>query len=517
MNKLDLFLVSLAWVLLAVASTFFAIRWSAPAIFAAGAAIPVAIFLISHQKLVCMLTLGTAFSGLVFPGLPATLTLHHLLVVFLIVIGVFGAALRKEHHPTPVYFYLLIAIILNLLVVIYMRGAGFRFLGDGNWGGTRYVDIFLAIGFILFYRTVTLSPKDWRTFFFLFIGLSMLPILSEALFLLSNGRIYHHYYFVRMRTATLSAFVQEMGGEELVRFQSGNRTGVLLALVASFLFYNNTRRVLLPFLLFTAGLLLVGFSGHRSGLVDLVLVAWLVGFMICKANRNLYLQASALGVGLLFVFLYFIGPSLPIQFQRTLVFIPGIDWAFEAAFDADATWQWRLNLWNEGLRKLQTSPDFYLFGKGFTYSGAEYHALTLGRPGEYNYWFAVILSTYHQGVLSLLIGMGIPGLLLFTAFFAVAIWRHVRFSLRQWQDPLLQKAHRVVLIYFVVLVMKYYTVYGDLFVSLPPMAFWLVMLECLIATHEQSMKKLSKVAAEEAPPPSRAKQPAPSFVAPALR
>lgn len=488
MNKLLIFLISLAWIALALFSTYFAIQLNMPAIFMLGAAVPLGIFLISHQKLVFMLTMATAFSGLVFPGLPATLTVNHLLIFFLITTGILGTALQKKETSPPGYFYILFAIVLNLLVIIYLRGAGFRFLGDSNWGGARYVDIFLAIGFVFFSRSVVLSPRDWKVFFFIFIGFSMLPFLSESLFLLSGGRIYHQYYFVRMNIATVSAFMHDMTGQELVRFQSGNRTGVMLALIAAFLFYNNPRRFLLPGVLFLAGLFLVGFSGHRSGLVDLVLVVWVIGLLICKNVRNLYLQASFLGAGLVVLLLYFVGPRLPIPFQRTLAFVPGINWAHDAIYDADATWQWRLNLWTEGLREMQMSPEFYLFGKGFTYSGAEYEALMIGAPGEYNYWFAVILSTYHQGILSLLIGLGIPGLILFTAFFVAAITRHVRFTRRQWQNPLLQNAHRVILVYFVVLVLKFYTIYGDLFVSLSPLAFWLVMMEALIATHQQNMK-----------------------------
>lgn len=495
MNKLLIFLISLAWIALALFSTYFAIQLNMPAIFMLGAAVPLGIFLISHQKFVFMLTMATAFSGLVFPGMPATLTVNHLLILFLITTGILGAALQKKETSVPGYFYILFAIVLNLLVIIYLRGAGFRFLGDSNWGGARYVDIFLAIGFVFFSRSVILSPRDWKVFFFIFIGFSMLPILSESLFLLSGGRIYHQYYFVRMSTATVAAFFHEMGGQELVRFQSGNRTGVMLGLVAAFLFYNNPRRILLPGLLFTVGLLLVGFSGHRSGLLDLILVVWIIGFLLCKNMRNLYLQATFLGAGIVMVLLYFVGPILPIPFQRTLAFIPGIDWAYQAVSDADGTWQWRLNLWSEGMREMRMTPEFYLFGKGYTYSGAEYEALAIGPAWEHNYWFAVILSTYHQGVLSLLIGLGIPGLLLFTAFFIAAITRHVRFSRRNWQDSLLQNAHRVVLVYFVVLVVKFYTVYGDLFVSLQPLALWLVMLEGLIATHEQNRRQITAPAA----------------------
>ncbi len=441
-------------------------------------AVPVGVLLINRQKWLFQITLASFFSSLTIPGMPGGLNVFHLLAGFYIVVSVLGYCLRKElRQPWNLCLVLAMMFAINLGIIILVRGSGFRFMGDTNWGGLRYVDLYISLLFVLLARHTRLTEKEWNVTMWMVLGCSLIPFVAEMLLLVSGGRIYQQYMFIRSNANTMLSLMAEQEGSELVRFQSANRLGVYALLLGLYFLCGERRRKWVGGAFVTTGIALVGLSGHRSGFLDLLLVPWLAGFLWPGIRKATYIWVSIFAFALFMVPLYVFAKYLPVVFQRGVSILPGIQVSPVAQMDAKVTIEWRLDLWREALREVERNPSYLLVGKGLTYSGAEFEALGAGEYSEHYYWWAVITSTYHQGLISLLVCTGIPGMFLGLSFLGVGVFRHLASHFTQWHRPGLRTIHYVLLVYFIVLVAKYMFVSGDLYLSWPLLCIWLVMLE----------------------------------------
>ncbi len=443
-------------------------------------AIPMLIFFLNHQRLLFKAVIVTFFSGLTLPILPGGLTLFHMLALLYIVIVIVGYAFRKQTRVAPDGFtWSIIAFSTIVMLVVAVRGFGFRFLGDDNWGGLRYVELFILLGLVLNAKATILTPDEWRKTFLAGLGFTFIPFLSEVIFIVSGGLIWHHYYFVNVQIATIGAFVRETAGHELVRLQSANRLGSFLMITSLFFLIYKPKKLLVFSVLFLFAVLLIGLSGHRSGFFDLIVFPWIVGLVYFKKTLPRYLAVSTAGLFAALLMIYSIAPFLPLQFQRAVSWLPGIQVETVARDDADGTLEWRFDVWDMALLELRQNPEFFVIGKGLTYSSHEYMAMELSGRLYGNYLWAIITSTYHQGILSLLIILGIPGLIVGTLFLGLGLYLNRPSQLHRSFDQVLKSIHLLIFAYTSLIVAKFFTIYGDVQVSWPVLCFWFVILDNL--------------------------------------
>ena len=138
-----------------------------------------------------------------------------------------------------------------------------------------------------------------------------------------------------------------------------------------------------------------------------------------------------------------------------------------------------------GLRPREPPSGVYKSGpvrckKGYTYDASMSAALRTMSSYEAMFAWPKIMVAYHNGPLSLLIGMGLFGLFTGVGFLVAATWRHLTLMSRgEWHDPTLRQLHHVMAILFLIKAMSYLCVYGDVYVSFPGLFVWLSILEGL--------------------------------------
>jgi hypothetical protein len=139
-----------------------------------------------------------------------------------------------------------------------------------------------------------------------------------------------------------------------------------------------------------------------------------------------------------FIVLIPIAPRLPFTFQRTLAFLP-LHLDSDARLSAQATWDWRLNMW---IALLPQVPEHLLLGKGLAILPEDYNALMgteLGGAGgkiDASQNPLALSYDYHNGPLSVLIPFGIWGAIAFIWFITASL--RVLHANYRYGDPALQ-------------------------------------------------------------------------------
>jgi hypothetical protein len=113
-------------------------------------------------------------------------------------------------------------------------------------------------------------------------------------------------------------------------------------------------------------------------------------------------------------------------------------------------------------------------------------ALALARD---NIEWGIVMSLYHSGPLSLLIGTGLIGLIIGFALLVVAWTHHAKRSVEPWQDALLRRLHLVVFVVYTVQVAVFFLIYGDVQRSFPDLLLYLAVMEGLVYTERRLRRK----------------------------
>ncbi len=442
---------------------------------------------VNKPILLLSMIIMTYNSGLKLPGMTTALTLSDFLAMLLVFLAIAGGALRKSRKSGWSFPQLCILVFMALLLgIIAVRGAGFRFLGDSRWGGLRYVSLFLGGLFYVSITSVKMDSKVWiRSIRWMFV-LGLLPLLAEGIFLMSRGVIYHHYTFFNFSGSTGINFQDfAMGEEGIRRLQTALIGGESLLLLALAFFWHSERKDRRWFfwILIGAAAILMAVSGHRIAMLRLFGVIWLYFWILNKGKRFHFVSVSmglfCLGVA----FLYIVAPLLPLPAQRMVAILPGVDIDPMVRLSANSTSEWRITLWLDAIQEI---PDYLLVGKGFTFSGTFREMLALAGQEEYVRSWAIESSSYHNGILSLLIGTGLPGLLIGTAFLLGGLRRYYRILCTLREDRTMHAISLALYCSVLVTIMLYFTVYGDVFVSFPPILFYFALLEGLAASRRRS-------------------------------
>src|SRR5690606_17037721 len=137
-----------------------------------------------------------------------------------------------------------------------------------------------------------------------------------------------------------------------------------------------------------------------------------------------------------------VSDELPHNVQRTISWLPGIDISGAAAQDAEGTIRWRLDVWKEAIHHI---PDYFWIGKGFSYDANLYLASMTGYASYDAINWALVTGGYHNGYLSLLLLLGIGGLLTGLPLLVMVAVRHIRFNFAMWNSPVLHQCHQAFL------------------------------------------------------------------------
>ena len=230
-------------------------------------------------------------------------------------------------------------------------------------------------------------------------------------------------------------------------------------------------------------MILAMFSGSRTSIIENLMFLGL--WFSVSEGTILWRRVFLFGViSLAVLIIMALGAKfLPLSLQRVLTIIPFADLSWEVRHDAMGTWDWRIEVWS---RAMEDIPNYLFLGQGIAFDPRELYSNIAA--GTFIREWAFITHSYHQGVLSLILIFGIPGLVLGVALLFLGLLRHIRlFRQLEWRDSFIRRIYVVILYLYGVQVVKYLIIYGDVHVSFPHILFLLAILEVLVRSNESML------------------------------
>jgi len=199
------------------------------------------------------------------------------------------------------------------------------------------------------------------------------------------------------------------------------------------------------------------FGGFRSVILTAGLLILLQSYLEGLHRTRVFpvfVLAGVLGFALLIPFAH----TLPFTFQRSLAFLPlKIDPV--ARQDAEASKEWRLGIWKEAL---PTLPQYLLLGKGYALTENQ---LDIASSQAFHYASDLasvdIVGNYHSGPLSVVIPLGIWGVIAVIWFWIAGV-RALYFNYH-YGDPDVRSVNIFLFAYFLVKIFMFLIVFGGLY------------------------------------------------------
>lgn len=440
-------------------------------LFAAG----ILVMLIGRPQWLLVITVVLMPSGLVLPFLPGSSGVYMLfgaLGIVSIVIGDLsrgGGGMTREDRRLLFWISGFIAV---LVVTAAFRGSGLRMLGSEKWGGRPYVLLIFAASLLIASFHVLLTPALCRRMIYGFCLAGLMPTLAALLAHYLGIEVLGQFFGGGDETTQI---LSSLAGADdpMFRLQIANVGSTYMFLLMWVVLQKGgvSGRVLM-IACGLAGIVLTGISGHRISLLYGVVLS--VAFVFLNVRVPVFrrlVNGYSLVLALILVMLVLFAHHLPYTFQRSLTWLPFVNVSAGAHFDSEVTSAWRMELWK---RALEEAPDYLLLGKGFAFSSGEMLSFVRWTMNDYD--FVLTSRNYHNGVIQLLLDLGLPGLFFAVGLVFVVLRKHYRYLSESWCLPWMNHLHRVMLAGFAAQVIVYVFVGGGA-TSFVDLFFWILILE----------------------------------------
>ncbi len=420
--------------------------------------------LINRPQFLLTAALASGDMGLMIP-LFGGVELQLVLFAALIVYGVMAGSIRKQPYALPTSLRFLMGFGLVLLVIILVRGIGFRIFGSEAFGGKDYLRVLFAIGAAWAALKVPITSRQAVKLVVVYALAPVIPFLGQVLVVAFPHLTVFIGSVVELRLEYLWGDFNS--GTTIRRFQAASHlaNGLWLLAWAALGFKCSSGRPWLYGIL-PALLALSALSGFRGSFVVLAVAA---AWMLFSTARHKIAWAS-LGIATAvggYLLLMVVGPSLPLNFQRTLSFLPGIDWDPGALSSALHSLRWRWELWRYAAKFIE---EYLWIGRGLlledVFTVHAWRPLWYYRTVEYYY----AAHGYHNGPLALLLDTGVAGLLTCLAFQINLVreaWHSFSWSVKENEDTFIRGALYFLAIWLTVNFFVFYLVFGDIPFSIP--------------------------------------------------
>lgn len=423
------------------------------------------------------------YSGISGPGIPGQFNLYYVLATGIVLAFALRLTLLHELSKAPRFAAYGLLVALWLAIVMAIRGAGFRILGSDTWGGMFYLSLFLGIAFVFGAAQVRLSPRHWHLVFTGMMLGALAPVIVDVLLIF--GKMPNFLFmFIRPTGGIGFSMLAAQSTEGIVRYLSAGTAGVIVTL---WIFSRTSfDRLFGRVGLFYAPLLALAFglaavSGFRIRILEIGLFVLFIGFLQRGWNfvRISFLVGTAVcGIAAL----YPLARHLPLPAQRSVAWLPGIEINPVARQDAEGTINWRIELWK---RAIEEAPDFLWVGKGYAFQGEESLDAYTFKALDQLRW-AVVTSSYHNGPLSMLVGLGVPGLCI-CVLWIVSMTRYALKTVgAEWNSPVLRLLFLGAASRLFVVIAIFFTLYGDVQASFPEFLY-LSALMCALRKSDAAL------------------------------
>lgn len=404
-----------------------------------------------------LLLVGSLNLGMSMFFLPGTPGLWMPVMALSLGISVLYRALNSKAHfiSAPQITWPLIFLAAVVLFTAKLRGGiGLHSMGSEEMGGKRYIFI---LGGILGYFALTaqrIPPERaglYVLFFFLGGFFSVIGDLANVM----PSSLYFIFALFPANGYTLAADARYGGAASMAQFcfwlmlaRYGIR-GIFLS--------GKWWRPIVLFLSFAA----VFLGGFRSFVVLCVMV-FCLQFFLERMHYTKLLPAFVFAGIIIATLCVPFTDKLPYAVQRSLAFLP-VHIDPMARQDASASLNWRLEVWQAVLPQV---PDYLLLGKGYGISQSDYQDMTTDFNSNVSAedWGSTIAGDYHNGPLSVILPLGIWGVIGFL-WFLIASGRALHNNYR-YGDPALRTVNTFLFAFFVVKVVFFFLIFGSLYSDL---------------------------------------------------
>lgn len=360
-------------------------------------------------------------------------------------------------------------LVMLLFVVVLTAnltgGIGVRSLGGESYGGKRY--FFVIASIIGFFALIgqRIPPEKANRYGGLFLLSGLTAVIAHVLYPFPS--LYFLYSVFPVDFAIEQASAEYNVLASVMRYSG-------IGFSAAFAYYylllrfgvkgllNPTKpwRMLLLMLVLFLGLL----GGYRSILIMCFLI-FVIHFYLEKLHRTrLILVSGVVGV-LLIAALFAFSTKLPLSVQRSLSVIPMLELSPLAKYDAHVTLEWRVQMWQLLLPEI---PTYFWIGKGWSMNPTElYLLMEAAKRGLASGMDLTMASgSYHNGPLTLMLHLGIFGVIAFVWFIVAALralYKNFRYGSQE-----LRMFNTFLLAFFVMRLFYFLAFYGhfaeDLFI-----------------------------------------------------
>ncbi|HEX5400466.1 MAG TPA: O-antigen ligase family protein, partial [Verrucomicrobiae bacterium] len=350
---------------------------------------------------------------------------------------------------------LLLLAAVALVTAKLTGGIGLHALGSSVMGGKKY--IFLLAGIMGYFALIAqpIPLHKARLYVALFILSECIRVLGDLIVFLPRS-----FYFVFLFFPPDAYALPD--SDAFTRF-----TGVS-AMASAVLYYILARygmngifregklwRAMVLVLCFA--LMLAG--GFRSMLAASGLL-FAILFFLEGMHRTKLMPILVFGALLAAVIVVPMADRMPYTFQRALSFLPGVKVNPIVRADAQASVDWRLNMWQALLPYV---PEHLLLGKGYAITSEDFQMMERNSP------FLIInpadqglalAGDYHNGPLSVILPLGIWGAIAVLWFLIAGVWALNRNRL--YGDPSLQTINTFLFAAFLTKVITFFLIVGAL-------------------------------------------------------
>jgi O-Antigen ligase len=425
-------------------------------------------------------------------------------------IAILHRALTKNSQfiSVPQVTWPLLFLAAVICVTAKMTGLGMRVLGSDVYGGKRYIYLLIAIlaYFALTSRRIPTERAKWYMGLFLLGGLT--NIVGDLLPYVPSWS-----YFIFWLFPPSGYDISRSLDPDAVRFYgicSAVNFVVLFMLAAygirGIFSAGKFWRLVLFCILVPIGFL----GGFRSYLISFVVI-FLVQFFLEGLHRTSLLPKLAVAGIIMILALIPLTPKLPYSVQRTLTILPlPLQIAPDAQKNAQESWDWRVRIWQAVLPEV---PQYLWLGKGYLISPLDYNFVmgwnaSISSPFAQNDAMA-LADDFHNGPLSIIIPLGIWGVIGFLWFLIVAA--RIFHANYRYSSPALQTMNAFMFAVFISKTFYFLFVYGSFYEDMLQFTAWLGLSVSLNGGVCRPARKTARAAKPEAARNFRSLSPAPAF------
>jgi len=355
---------------------------------------------------------------------------------------------------------LLFLFVVILITAKMTGGIGLRTFGGETWGGKAYVFLLGAIlGYFAFTgRRIPTQRAQLYMALFLLGGLtwamaSMVRFVSPSFYFL--------FAIFPVESMSLPgrelAYIPRMQGVPLAATAAISLMCARYGIGGIF----NARKLWRPALFFLL-VVVVLYGGFRTMFVTLMLL-FTAQFFLEGLHRTRLLMVFLIGglfVGVVSIPLL---PRLPTSIQRSFAWLP-VEIDPVVKLDTQYSAEWRVRMWKAALPDV---PQYLLLGKGYAIDPTERQFQEEGfyRGFQEDYQAFANVGTYHNGPLSVIMPLGIWGVIGFLWFLGASF--HVLHRNYRYGNPVLRSANAFLLAAFVAQTIMFWFVFGSFFLDLP--------------------------------------------------